>query len=118
MFLLADRGEEGEEAPNGKTTGEDAIDDIEDDFPNRKLIAKDRRAHRVGIDDRVEVVMGSPTEAIDVARVIRIGGFAPGPWLIGGEVEVATGIDHLGVIHIGVGVVIADNGTDEAPFLA
>ena len=42
---------------------------------------------------------------------------ALGPLLVDGEVEVATSVDHLTVIHITIGVIVADDRPSEAPFV-
>ena len=59
--------------------------------------------------------MGGSPKADDVADDVRIGVL---PRLSRSEVEVAAGVAHLAVVHVKIGVEVADDESDEAPFFA
>lgn len=114
-FERFDEWDEEEDAPDDKTSADDAFADPEGGLPNWWEVTGDLTCHDVGIDDTVEKVMGGTAKDGNIALAVFVWF---GPWLSAVEVEVAASVAHLLVGHVIVDVEVADDGANESPLVA
>ena len=101
-----DEWDEEEDAPDDKTSADDAFADPEAALPDWWEVSGDLDGHDVGVDDAVEKVVGSASKDGNVTLALLIWF---GPWLGAIEVKVAASVAHLLVGHVIVDVEVADD---------